>query len=287
MPDARTTMRSQRSVERLMQRIATVSRTQKDAVVKLTPRRVAALLALFAAGIVAVHVTTLVAMYGYQHDNVYGLTTLFDVDGERNVPSFFSFTIIMFSVGLLAFIAAHQPRGVKPHRAYWAGLALVFSYLALDEGFELHERVARYAGTWVHARELSVYLWLVPYAIGCLAFLIIYGRFLAQLQREDKLNILLAGIVYVAGAAGAEVIGALYVHVFHTEHALGYDIESAIEESLEMTGMILFVYALLRYIETHTATEAAVVLSGKKKRPATEVTGRDDAPWHPKNSTSA
>ena len=222
-----------------MQRIATVSRTQKDAVVKLTPRRVAALLAFFAVGIVAVHVTTLVFMYGYHRDNVLGLTALFDVDGERNVPSFFSFTIIMFAVGLLAFIAAHQPRGAKPHRAYWAGLALVFTYLALDEGFELHERVARYAGTWVHARDLSVYLWLVPYAIGCLAFLIIYARFLKQLPREDKLNILLAGIVYVAGAAGAEMIGALYVHAFHTEHAIGYDIESAIEESLEMTGMIL------------------------------------------------
>ena len=270
-----------------MQRIATVSRTQKDAVVKLTPRRVAALLAFFAVGIVAVHVTTLVFMYGYHRDNVLGLTALFDVDGERNVPSFFSFTIIMFAVGLLAFIAAHQPRGAKPHRAYWAGLALVFTYLALDEGFELHERVARYAGTWVHARDLSVYLWLVPYAIGCLAFLIIYARFLKQLPREDKLNILLAGIVYVAGAAGAEMIGALYVHAFHTEHAIGYDIDSAIEESLEMTGMILFVYALLRYNAVHTATESALMRSGKKKRPATEVTGRDDAPWHPKNSTSA
>jgi len=232
-------------------------------------------------------VTTLVFMYGYHHDNVYGLTTLFDVDGERNIPSFFSFSIIMFAVGLLAYIAARQPRGAKPHRAYWAGLVLVFTYLAFDEGFELHERVARFAATWVHARELSVYAWLVPYGIGCLAFVIIYVRFLKQLAREDQLNILLAGIVYVAGAAGAELIGALYVHVFHTEHALGYDIESAIEESLEMTGMLLFTYALLKYIETHTAAESAAILAGKKKRPATEVTGRDDAPWHPKNSTSA
>ncbi|HET6462678.1 MAG TPA: hypothetical protein VFH33_02670, partial [Candidatus Krumholzibacteria bacterium] len=99
--------------------------------------------------------------------------------------------------------------------------------------------------------------------------------------------VLLAGIVYVAGAAGAEMIGALYVHAFHTEHALGYDIECAIEESLEMTGIILFIYALLSYIETQTAVEAAAVLKGKKKRPATEVTGRDDAPWQPKKSTSA
>ncbi len=254
---------------------------------KLTPRRVAALLAIFAAGIVAVHVTTLVLMYGFGRDNVYGLTALFDVDGERNVPSFFSFTIIMFAVGLLAYIAAHQPRGSKPHRGYWVGLCAVFTFLAFDEGFELHERAARFAAAWVHARELSVYAWLVPYAIGCLAFLIIYTRFLKQLQREDKLNILLAGIVYVAGAAGAEIIGALYVHVYHTENAIGYDIESAVEETLEMTGVILFVYALLRYIESHGFQESFATLGGKKKRPGTVVPGRDDSAWSPKKTTSA
>ena len=270
-----------------MQRVATSPEVKKDALVKLTPRRVTALLAFFAAGIVAVHVTTLVCMYGFGHDNVLGLTTLFDVDGERNVPSFFSFTIIMFDVALLAFIAVHQPRGTRPHRAYWAGLAAVFTYLAFDEGFELHERVARFAGTRVHASDLSVYLWLAPYAVGCLAFLIIYARFLKQLPREDRLNILLAGIVYVAGAAGAEVIAALYMHVYHTQQAIGYDIESAIEESLEMTGIILFVYALLRYIETHTATESALALSGKKKRPGTEVPGRDDSAWSSEKTTSA
>ena len=82
------------------------------------------------------------------------------------------------------------------------------------------------------------------------------------------------------------MIGAAYVHVFHTEHALGYDIESAVEESLEMAGVILFVYALLKFIETHSM-ESVAIRNGKKKRPATEVTGRDDAPWHPKKSTSA
>jgi len=77
-----------------MQRVATSPEVKKDALVKLTPRRVTALLTFFAAGIVAVHVTTLVFKYGFGRDNVYGLTTLFDLDGERNVPSFFSFTII-------------------------------------------------------------------------------------------------------------------------------------------------------------------------------------------------
>ena len=270
-----------------MQHVATSPELKEDAVVNFTPRRVAALLASFAAGIVAVHVVTLVLMYGFGRDNVYGLTALFDVDGENNVPSFFSFTIMMFAVGLIAFIATHQPRSIKPNRAYWAGLSLVFAFLAFDEGFELHERVGNLAASWMHASELTLYAWLIPYAIGCLAFVIIYGRFIVQLQRQDRINILLAGFVYVAGAAGMEAIGGLYVHYYHTEQALGYDIESAIEESLEMAGIILFVHALLVYIQTHTATESALALSGKKKRPGTVAPGRDDSTWSPEKSTSA
>ena len=107
-----------------------------------------------------------------------------------------------------------------------------------------------------------------------------------QLEREDRLNILLAGMVYVAGAVGAEMIGALYVHAFHTEHALGYDIETAIEESLEMAGVILFIHALFTYIQTHCVSAAATA-DAKKKRPGTVVPGRDDSAWSPENTTSA
>ena len=81
---------------------------------KLTPRRVVALLWLAAAGIVAVHVTTLVFLWGYHHDNLFGLTQLFDVDGERNVPSFFSFSILMLAAALPVYIALHHRPGTRP-----------------------------------------------------------------------------------------------------------------------------------------------------------------------------
>jgi hypothetical protein len=181
------------------------------------------------------------------------------------------------------YIALHPRSLERPRAPYWAGLAFVFAFLAVDEGFEVHEHIAKFAATWLGMHELRVYAWLIPYALGGIAFLIVYARFLLQLPRIDALRILRAGIVYVAGAGVAETIGALYVHMYHTEHALGYDIETAIEESLEMVGVIMFIYALLKYIDAYVAP--AVV---KKKRPGTEVPGRDDSAWSPgQKSTSA
>ncbi|HKW15146.1 MAG TPA: hypothetical protein VJS69_11725 [Candidatus Krumholzibacteria bacterium] len=246
----------------------------------LTTRRIVAILSLLTAGIVVVHVTTLVFMWGFGHDNLYGLTALFDVDGEDNIPAFFSFSIMMYAVALIGFIALHHRSSERPRTAYWVGLATVFTFLAIDEGFEVHERIAITAAGWIGAHELSVYAWLVPYGIGGIAFLLIYTRFLRQLPRPDALRILRAGMVYVAGAGVAECIGALLVHIYHTEHVLGYDIETACEESLEMVGVILFIYALLKYIDVHvTASNAVSDEAAKKKRPGTEVPGRDDSAW--------
>jgi hypothetical protein len=232
----------------------------------LTTRRIVAILSLITAVIVAVHITTLVFMWGFGHDNVYGLTSLFDLDGEDNIPSFFSFAIMMYAVALIAFIALHRRDADKPGTGYWAGLGVVFTYLAIDEGFEVHERIGLIASHWIGAHELKTYAWLVPYACGGIVFLIVYARFLLQLPRPDALRILRAGIVYVTGAGVAEAIGAWYVHVYHTEHAVGYDIETCIEETLEMVGVIMFIYALLKFIELHVqSANAPAVASSKKK----------------------
>lgn len=253
-----------------------------------TTRRIVAFLALVTAGIVAVHITTLVCMYGFHHDNVYGLTKLFDVDGEDNIPAFFSFAIMMYAVALLGYIAMHRRSVDRPRTAYWAGLAAVFTYLAIDEGFEIHERISKMSASWIGAHELTLYAWLVPYALMGIAFLAVYARFLLQLPRLDALRILRAGIVYVAGAGVAEAIGAVYVHIYHTEHALGYDVETAIEESLEMAGVILFIYALLKYIEVYvTANGSVATAPAKKKRPGAEAPGRDDSTWSPEQKPTS
>jgi len=204
--------------------------------------------------IVTIHIVTLVLMWGFGHDNVHGLVHQFDVDGEDNIPAYFSFALLFAGAVLLAVIARRQPAEMRPRRIYWAGLSLIFTYLSLDEGFEIHERVGNLTARWLGAHQLQLYSWLIPYAIAMVVFLALYARFLFQLPPADQKRIVLAGFVYVMGAVVFEALGAWFVDVYHTEHAWLYDIESAIEETLEMTGSILFIYALMKYIEAHISS---------------------------------
>jgi hypothetical protein len=216
-------------------------------------RKLPFILAIAGAAIVGVHVCTLIAGYAMGRDTLFGITAMFDLDGERNVPAVFSTCLLLIAAWLLVTIARRQPRGVKPRALLWYGLSALFVYLAADEFLEVHERVGNLTAHAVGAKELTYYAWLIPYAVIALVFGILYLRFLTQLDRATRIRFLVSASFYVLGAMGAELIAGVYVHYYHTEQALGYDLLSALEETLEMTGVIWFIRALTLYPQKNSA----------------------------------
>ncbi|MFZ2052894.1 MAG: hypothetical protein WAU81_01735 [Candidatus Aminicenantales bacterium] len=59
-----------------------------------------------------------------------------------------------------------------------------------------------------------------------------------------------AAVFYTAGAIGAEMIGGYYAGL-HGSRNLDYRMIATVEEGLEMAGVIVFIYALLKYIGSH------------------------------------
>jgi hypothetical protein len=59
---------------------------------------------------------------------------------------------------------------------------------------------------------------------------------------------LLAAAVYLGGALGVEMAGAAHAFRHGTEN-LGYSLWTTLEEALEMAGVAVFIYALLRQVE--------------------------------------
>lgn len=57
----------------------------------------------------------------------------------------------------------------------------------------------------------------------------------------------LAGTIYILGAVGFEMIGGVVIHYFKA-NSQPFFWAYTIEESLEMLGIILFIYALLNYL---------------------------------------
>jgi hypothetical protein len=57
----------------------------------------------------------------------------------------------------------------------------------------------------------------------------------------------LAAVLYIGGAVGFELVGGYYAEL-HGEKNLTFNLIATVEETLEMTGIVLFNYALLRYM---------------------------------------
>jgi hypothetical protein len=90
--------------------------------------------------------------------------------------------------------------------------------------------------------------WILLAAPLVLLFALVYLRFLLHLPARIRLLTVAAGCTYVAGALGMEVPGA-YVRAVHGSDTFVYAVMTTIEESLEMLGAVLFLYAMAVYAE--------------------------------------
>lgn len=180
-----------------------------------------------------------------------------DLDGEGNLPSYFSALVLLACAGLSAWIARDETLSRGRWAWHWRLVAAGFAYLSIDEAAQLHELLnmpVRYVlEDWkTHAAWTLVALIVLGIALLFLA------SFLRAMPARLRRMLLIAGAVYVCGAVGVEIIGGA-VGLVLTGRAAGveiiggnlhiatviYEISVTIEEGLEMTGAALFVFALL------------------------------------------
>ena len=169
------------------------------------------------------------------------------VDGEGNIPTWYSAALLLISCLLLSAIArVHRRKGLG-FVGHWLILSLVFLYLSLDETAQLHELSIPPIRSAFGTTGLLYYGWIVPAGI-CVALLVLsYQRFLRNLPPRTRHLFLLAGAVFVSGAIGVEAVSGLQASV-HGEESLAYHVIITLEELLEMSGVVLFIYALLDYM---------------------------------------
>ena len=91
--------------------------------------------------------------------------------------------------------------------------------------------------------------WVVPYAVIGLLVAFYFIRFVFRLPTKTRKLVIVAGFTFVLGALGLE-IAETYLHSeFGVKHFL-FILNILVQELLEMTGIVLFVYALLDYLSS-------------------------------------
>ena len=74
-------------------------------------------------------------------------------------------------------------------------------------------------------------------------------KFVFNLPSKTRILFLIAGSVYVSGAVGMELIREFYSKLY-ADNITFVTIIITIEELLEMTGVVIFIYALMSYIDS-------------------------------------
>lgn len=254
----------------------------------IRPARVLATLGAIIAVLVCLSIFGQYSRFFLGHGQLMGLIDGFDVDAETNVPTFFACVQLLVASSLAGVIAYTVRQTGAAFRRHWTGLALLFAYFALDEFVQLHEQLAELP--FLPPKEgVLFYAWVVP-GMGLVAlFGALYARFFWALPVRSKGLFAAAGVLYVGGAIGVEMMAGWYASQYG-ELSFTHAMITTIEETMELSGVALFVYALLDYLRTHVGG-LRVAFGGRagKDRAARgerwgtgdipERVGREPAPW--------
>jgi hypothetical protein len=180
----------------------------------------------------------------------------FGLGFEKNIPATFSTLLLTLSAGLLVRIGfeTRMQRGGDSF-AWWV-LAFGFFVMAMDEFFAWHERlVLPCARGLVHFGWEPghfgpfAFAWVVPGLIMVFGVALGFSRFVWRLPTKTRVRVLFAGGVYLTGVLGMEMVGGWY-YESHNQIDRWYLMIAIVEELLEMIGLLLFIRAMLDFLDT-------------------------------------
>lgn len=195
------------------------------------------------------HLTMLIAQFGFNDPGFLKLEAFFDLNREQNVPTLYSTLQLAVAAGLLMLLAIEAYPRSRQQAACWAGLGATFAFLMGDEFCEWHEHLIGPMRRMLHADGALSFAWVIPYGIAVCVFAAGYFRFWWRLAPAVRWRVAVAGVLYVGGGIGMEMVGSKLFTVYGWE-SVQFNIETMFEEGMEMFGVAFFIYALMLELQS-------------------------------------
>lgn len=212
----------------------------------VAPPRVFRILLVLIAAVLALHLLAVLTMVivGGPHQVAWWALRFFSVDSEDSLPTAYSIVMLALVAVLAAQIALLTEK--RALRWGWALIAVIFAFMSWDEGATIHETV----GYYLEDAGLSgpfAYGWLI---VGIPAVVLVGILLLAMLRSLPRAllgRMVLAGVIFVSGAIGVEIIASYFAGAGVEGQTPGMLLLTTLEEGCEMLGVAYFFVVLLRH----------------------------------------
>ncbi|MDD2923083.1 MAG: hypothetical protein PHQ36_12430, partial [Anaerolineales bacterium] len=174
----------------------------------------------------------------------------FRLNTESNVVIYFAAFILLAAIAALLFlIALYKDAAKDKFKFYWYALAAFFLYLSVDKAAILPGKHVKFFNEWTDQNGWFEFRW--AFVIAALILLgLLFRKFLLHFEPKFRTLLLTSTILYYVGVFGVELFGGRYTSWFGNQN-LGLAALSCASELMEFGGLILAIYALLLYMETH------------------------------------
>jgi len=220
---------------------------EKRTRITLNSRNIVILLSTITILLVVAHLVTIAMPYifeGFEHGLVRLLFSLFFLDGEGNVPAIFSTWLFLLNAVIFLIVWKAACLSGDSHKI-WLFLSSVFIFLALDESISIHERLINPLRQALGATGIFYYAWIIPYGVGVVLLAIIAIPVFWRMQKRIRFWFGLSAATYLVATIGLEMISGKYLVMMNEQKDIVWIFMVTVEESLEMVGLIILVYAQL------------------------------------------
>lgn len=185
--------------------------------------------------------------YQEKQGQVFELSNRFDMDDEASLPTWFA-QFFLLSIAGTAFLAGRLESARSTRRA-WYGVAGIGLVVAIDEVAAIHELVLQtahlvYYGEAAPTAVLNAWWLALPFILA--AGLGLLWWLYQHLPKRTCLLLLIAGVTFLTGSVGFE----LFSNDVAKTSFLYQGVMTGAEESLEMLGSLIGLYAVVAHLES-------------------------------------
>ncbi len=203
-----------------------------------------------------------------ENEYVDAMTHLVDVNAEASIPTWYAAITLMACSVMLGVIAIGARLHLRPYPGQWALLSIGFALLSIEEIIGIHSQATRVLRSMVSITEGPGYV-LALGAIGLVGLAVlglVFGRFFMHLPARWRSRFAIGGVVYIMGVFGSDAIGD-YLRTAFGPASFLYIVVLTVEEALEMIGVLIFIVALLEYIQAFVGPVGVEVGQGEAAVP--------------------